>query len=85
MSENKTTNANGKLGKGRYNGDPSEMRKAPGYNGVVPGVNSPNIAPPAFNPPVPNRAWTEMRKGKDIEELSEEEKRNLYVGREELF
>ena len=25
------------------------------------GINSPEIAPPAFNPPVPNRAWTEMR------------------------
>jgi len=44
------------------------------------GINSPEIAPPAFNPPVPNRAWTAMRAGMDIEELTEEEKRDLYVG-----
>ena len=45
---------------GNYSGDPSEMRKAPGYENAVPGVNSPEIAPPAYNPPVPNRAHTEM-------------------------
>lgn len=48
----------------------------------TPGINSPDIALPAFNPPVPNRAWTAMRQGLDIEELSEEEKRDLYVGRD---
>ena len=40
---------------GNYSADPSEMRKAPGYENAVPGVNSPEIAPPAFNPPVPRR------------------------------
>ena len=30
------------------------------------GINTPEIEPPAFNPPVPNRAWTEMKK--DIED-----------------
>ncbi len=25
------------------------------------GINRPDIELPAFNPPVPNRAWTEMR------------------------
>ena len=29
----------------------------------VPGINTPGIELPAYNPPVPNRAWTEMRKG----------------------
>lgn len=81
----KLTNVNEKLGKGKYNGDPSEMRKAPGYTGAVPGVNSPNIEAPPFNPPVPNRAWTAMRLGKDIDELTEEEKRELYLGRDELY
>ena len=81
----KVTNVNEKLGKGRFNGDPSEMRKAPGYTGAVPGVNTPDIEVPAFNPPVPNRAWTAMRMGKDIDELSEEEKRELYLGRDELY
>lgn len=70
---------------GTYFGDPSEMRKAPGYRGSVPGVNTPAIDLPAFNPPVPNRAWTEMRLGKDIDELSEEEKRDLYIGNDNLF
>ena len=88
---NKNTNK-----KDGFASDPSEMRKAPGYNGSVPGVNTPEIrlpgaemkqdvSIPAFNPPVPNRAWTAMKKGMDIEQLSEEEKRDLYVGRDRLF
>ena len=28
----------------------------------VPGINTPGIELPAFNPPVPNRAWTAMKK-----------------------
>ena len=51
----------------------------------VPGLNTPEIAPPAFNPPVPNRAWTAMKMGKDIDELSEEEKRELYYGRDGIL
>ncbi len=47
---------------GDFSRDVSEMRKKPGVTGAVPGVNNPDIAPPAFNPPVPNRAWTEMKK-----------------------
>ena len=49
------------------------------------GINSPRIAPPAFNPPVPNRAWTSLIAGKDIDELSADEKRDLYVGPDNLF
>ena len=89
------TNKNTK-GESGYSGDPSEMRKAPGYNGSVPGVNTPEIrlpgaemkqdvSIPAFNPPVPNRAWTAMKNGMDIEQLSEQEKRDLYVGRDRIF
>ena len=51
----------------------------------TPGINSPDIAPPAFNPPVPNRAWTAMRKGVDIDELTEEEKRDLYIGNDGIM
>ena len=80
-------NKNGRSGS--FSADPSEMRKAPGYNGAVPGVNTPEISLPtvesnrdvsipAFNPPVPNRAWTEMRKNLKIEMMSEGEKRDLY-------
>jgi len=34
----------------------------------TPGINSPDIELPAFNPPVPNRAWTAMREelGRDV-------------------
>ncbi len=48
----------------------------------IPGVNTPEISAPAFNPPVPNRAWTAMRAGLDIDELSEEEKLELYYGKD---
>ena len=53
--------------------------------GAVSGINTPGIELPAYNPPVPNRAWTAMKAGMDIEELSEEEKRNLYLGRDDIF
>ena len=52
--------------------------------GATSGINTPGIDLPAFNPPVPNRAWTAMRQGKDLDELSDEEKRDLYFGRDGL-
>ena len=39
-----------------------EYRKD-GASSSVPGINTPGIELPAYNPPVPNRAWTAMRKG----------------------
>jgi hypothetical protein len=53
--------------------------------GATSGINTPGIELPAFNPPVPNRAWTAMRQGLDIEELTEEEKRDMYYGRDTLL
>ncbi len=50
----------------------------------IPGINSPEISLPAFNPPVPNRAWTAMRKGANIDVMSEEEKKELYYGKDNL-
>lgn len=50
-----------------------------------PAAEMADVQLPPYNPPVPNRAWTEMRLGKDIEELSEDEKRDLYIGRDNLF
>ena len=41
------------------------------------GINNPEIELPAFNPPVPNRAWTAMRQGLDIDELTPEERAEL--------
>lgn len=61
------------------------LEDRPGAPDSKAGINSPAIAPPLFNPPVPNRAWTAMRAGKDIEELSEEEKRDLYIGPDNLL
>lgn len=53
--------------------------------GATSGINTPGIDLPAFNPPVPNRAWTAMRAGLDIDQLSEEEKRDLYIGRDGMI
>lgn len=53
--------------------------------GAVSGINTPGIELPAFNPPVPNRAWTAMRQGLDIDSLTEEEKRDMYYGRDGLL
>ena len=52
-----------------------------GYTDAIPGINTPGIELPAFNPPVPNRAWTAMRKGIETDELSDEEARNLEYGK----
>ena len=53
--------------------------------GATSGINTPGIELPAFNPPVPNRAWTAMRQGKDIDELTEDEKADLYLGHDRYF
>ncbi len=53
--------------------------------GAVSGINTPGIELPAFNPPVPNRAWTAMRAGMDIDSLTEEEKREMYYGKDGLL
>lgn len=74
--KNKTTNQTEKNNVRNYRKD------APG---AVSGINTPGIELPAFNPPVPNRAWTAMRQGKDIDELSEAEKADLYMGRDRYF
>ena len=44
----------------------------------------PDIELPAFNPPVPNRAWTEMRGGTPESE-AEKDKKGLYDGNENLL
>ena len=51
----------------------------------IPGINTPGIELPAFNPPVPNRAWTAMKNGLDIEALSPEEKADLYLGSDNIL
>ena len=51
----------------------------------MPGINTPGIEIPTQNPTVPNRAWTAMKAGVDIEELSPEEKADLYLGSDGFF
>ena len=50
-----------------------------------PPESNPGILRPVNDPPVPNQAWTEMKLGHDIDELTEEEKRELYIGPDQLF
>ena len=57
----------------------------PGAPDSKAGINSPSVVPPRFNPPVPNRAWTAMRQGMDIDELTEEEKKDLYLGPDNIL
>ncbi len=69
--------------------DKTEKKNVRNYRkdapGAVSGINTPGIELPAFNPPVPNRAWTAMRQGLDIDELTDEEKRDMYYGRDDIF
>ena len=51
-------------------------RYAPGYTDATPGINTPGIELPAFNPPVPNRAWTAMVKEENTTKTSEKKKRH---------
>ena len=55
-----------------------------GGNNSIPGVNTPGVELPAFNPPVPNRSWTAMKNGVDIDSLTPEERRDLYLGRDNI-
>lgn len=50
----------------------------------TPGPAAPQ--PPEIpDPPVPNRAWTEMKLGRDIDQLTPEEKSDLYIGHDPLI
>ena len=68
--------------KDKKTGELPILEGRPGVPNGTAGINSPRVVPPAFNPPVPNRAWTAMRKGLDIDNLSEEEKRDMYLGKD---
>ena len=69
--------------------DKTEKKNVRNYRkdapGAVSGINTPGIELPAFNPPVPNRAWTAMKNGMDIDQLTEAEKADLYLGHDKLF
>ena len=77
MEKNKKNSANGAM-------DSNEYRDGM-KNGAVPGINTPEIVPPAFNPPVPNRAWTAMKRELEGDGLSEKERRDMIYGEDEDF
>ena len=47
-----------------------------------PSINSPHVAQPVSDPPVPNRAFTEMRLDEGIDVLTEAEKAKLYFNKD---
>ena len=47
-----------------------------------PTVHLPHVDSPVGDPPVPNRAHTEMKLAQEIDTLSETEKAQLYFNRE---
>ena len=53
------------------------------FPGHTPETAIPDV-PEIPDPPVPNRAWTEMKLGRDIDDLSPEDKRDLYIGHDPL-
>ncbi|MBP5429214.1 MAG: hypothetical protein J6Z04_08040 [Clostridia bacterium] len=60
-----------------------EQRKKPieEFPGAVPATDVPRT-PEVPDPPVPNRAWTEMKLGRDVDDLTPEERSDLYIGRD---
>ena len=51
--------------------EPPKYRTS-GFENGIPGINTPGVELPAYNPPVPNRAWTAMRKGKAMKDALED-------------
>lgn len=72
------------LPKIRNGGDQPKSRDT-GLKDAIPGINTPGIELPAFNPPVPNRAWTAMKKELEDDGLTERERRDIIYGEEEDF
>ncbi len=46
-----------------------------------PSVNLPHYDSPVGDPPVPNRAFTEMKSGNGIDVMDEEEKAKMFMNR----
>ena len=54
------------------------------FPGATPETAVPHT-PEIPDPPVPNRAWTEMKLGRDIDDLTPEEKSDLYIGKDRIL
>ena len=63
-----------------------EKKKKPieEFPGATPETAIPHV-PEIPDPPVPNRAWTEMKRGRDIDELTQAERNDLYIGHDPLI
>ena len=68
----------------KMNETPSKKKPIEEFPGAAPVPAVPPI-PEVPNPPVPNRAWTEMKLGRDIDDLTQEERNDLYIGRDRLL
>ena len=67
------------------NGGSQPKSRDTGLKDAIPGINTPGIELPAFNPPVPNRAWTAMKKEIEDDGLTEKERLDIIYGEEEDF
>ena len=66
------------------NGGDQPKSRDTGLKDAIPGINTPGIALPAFNPPVPNRAWTAMKKELEGDGLTEKERRDMIWDEEDV-
>ena len=62
----------------------TEKKEPEQFPGQVPATAVPRT-PEIPDPPVPNRAWTEMKLGRDIDDLTPEEKSDLYIGKDRIL
>ena len=65
----------------KMNETPSKKKPIEEFPEAAPVPAVPPI-PEVPDPPVPNRAWTEMKLGRDVDELTPEERSDLYIGRD---
>ncbi len=68
----------------KTNETPSKKKPIEEFPGAAPVPAVPPI-PEVPDPPVPNRAWTERKRGRDIDDLTQEERNDLYIGRDRLL
>lgn len=69
----------------RPNDSPDKLKKPiEVFPGRIPETAIPHT-PEVPDPPVPNRAWTEMKLGRDVDDLTPEERSDLYIGRDRLI
>ena len=68
----------------KTNENPEKKKPIETFPGRTPETAVPNL-PEIPDPPVPNRAWTEMRLGRDLDDLTPEEKNDLYIGHDNIL